>query len=251
MLKRPLDPGYAAAADRREAQGRPRSTSLRSPLLAVATVLIGLLVGVASYNLTTANQPRSQARARPDHPDRGPSRRGRRTRRQVRHAAGPGHHARGRTPGHRRGHGPNRALSVAVGTVPLQGPGFKLTLDEPRLQCRRHRRGWAGPAGPGDRQGPAVRHERAVEGRWEAVSINGNRLTSTSAIRFGRLGADRRLPPDSTRPYSSRPSGTRRAFRPRSPTARAEPTCRRCAAASASRSTPRSPTSSPCRRRWA
>ena len=63
MLQRPLDPGYAAAADRREAQGRPRSTSLRSPLLAVASLLIGLLVGVASYNLTTANQPRSQARA--------------------------------------------------------------------------------------------------------------------------------------------------------------------------------------------
>ena len=63
MLQRPLDPGYAAAADRREAQGRPRATSLRSPLLVVATVLIGLVVGVASYNLTTANKPRSQARA--------------------------------------------------------------------------------------------------------------------------------------------------------------------------------------------
>jgi hypothetical protein len=60
MLQRPLDPGYAAAADRREAQGRPRSTSLRSPLLVVATVLIGLVVGVASYNLTTANEPRSK-----------------------------------------------------------------------------------------------------------------------------------------------------------------------------------------------
>ena len=33
MLQRPLDPGYAAAANRREAQGKPRATSLRSPLL--------------------------------------------------------------------------------------------------------------------------------------------------------------------------------------------------------------------------
>ena len=49
-----------------------RSTSLRSPLLAIATVVIGLLVSVASYNLTSANKPRSQARA--DHlPDRRPA----------------------------------------------------------------------------------------------------------------------------------------------------------------------------------
>ena len=58
MLQRPLDPGYAAAANRREAQGKPRSTSLRSPLLVIATLLIGLVFGVASYNLTTANKPR-------------------------------------------------------------------------------------------------------------------------------------------------------------------------------------------------
>ena len=62
MLERPLDPGYAAAADRREAAGEPRATSLRSPRLATAAVLIGLVVCVASYNLTASGSPRAQAR---------------------------------------------------------------------------------------------------------------------------------------------------------------------------------------------
>ncbi len=57
MLERPLDPGYAAAAERREAAGAPRATSLRSPRLAAATVLIGLVLGVASYNLTASSSP--------------------------------------------------------------------------------------------------------------------------------------------------------------------------------------------------
>ena len=60
MLERPLDPGYAAAAERREAAGQPRATSLRSPRLAAATLLIGLVVGVASYNLTAAGSPRPE-----------------------------------------------------------------------------------------------------------------------------------------------------------------------------------------------
>ena len=62
MLRRPLDPGYAAAADRREAAGMPRATSLRAPRLTLAMVLLGLMVGVAASNLTASDSPRAQAR---------------------------------------------------------------------------------------------------------------------------------------------------------------------------------------------
>ncbi|HYN66722.1 MAG TPA: DUF881 domain-containing protein [Ornithinibacter sp.] len=186
MLQRPLDPGYAAAADRREAQGRPRSTSLRSPLLVVATVLIGLLVGVASYNLTSANEPRSQARAdlirqieeRRDEVDtltaKAAALQGQVTALQTEQLGGDALATR------------SRDLSATVGAIPLKGPGFTLTLDD------------APGAGADD---TAEAGEKADEGQvfakdlqfvtnalWEsgaeAVSINGKRLTATSAIRF-------------------------------------------------------------------
>ncbi len=186
MLQRPLDPGYAAAADRREAQGRPRSTSLRSPLLVVATVLIGLLVGVASYNLTSANEPRSQARAdlirqiedRRDEVDsltaKAAALQGQVTALQTEQLGGDALASR------------SRDLSATVGAIPLQGPGFTLTLDD------------APGAGADDStEGGGQVEEGQVfakdlqfvtnalwESGAEAVSINGKRLTATSAIRF-------------------------------------------------------------------
>ena len=185
MLQRPLDPSYAAAADRREAQGRPRSTSLRSPLLVIATVLIGLLVGVASYNLTTANKPRSQARAEliEQIQDR---------RSQVDAMTSQATTLQGQVTeleteqlGNDALATRTRELATAVGAVPLHGPGFTLTLDD-------------APASGAD---DAAEGGQADEGRvlakdlqyvtnalWEsgaeAVSINGKRLTATSAIRF-------------------------------------------------------------------
>ena len=56
----PATPPRPTAARR---PGEPRSTSLRSPLLVVATLVIGLVMGVAAYNLTAASTPRSKARA--------------------------------------------------------------------------------------------------------------------------------------------------------------------------------------------
>ena len=95
MLERPLDPGYAAAADRRAAAGMPRATSLRSPRLAVACILIGLLVGVASYNLTAGEHAALQGPGGPHRPDRGPAHPGRRADGQGLGAPGRGDRARG------------------------------------------------------------------------------------------------------------------------------------------------------------
>lgn len=186
MLQRPLDPGYAAAADRREAQGRPRSTSLRSPLLVIATVLIGLVVGVASYNLTTANKPRSQARAEliGQIQDR---------REQVDALTAKAGSLQGRLTtlenaqlGDTSLSDRTRDLSAAVGAVPLHGPGFTLTLDDAPGSG-------ADEAAPNDAQAQQGQVQAkdlrfVTNALWEsgaeAVSINGKRLTATSAIRF-------------------------------------------------------------------
>ena len=186
MLQRPLDAGYAAAADRREAQGRPRSTSLRSPLLVIATVLIGLVVGVASYNLTSADKPRSAARTEliGQIEDR---------RAQVDALTAQAGALQGELSaleadqlGSDALTTRTRELATAVGAVPLQGPGFTLTMDD-------------APGSGADEETEGV--DEAEQGRvlakdlqyvtnalWqsgaEAVSINGKRLTATSAIRF-------------------------------------------------------------------
>lgn len=213
MLQRPLDPGYAAAADRREAQGRPRSTSLRSPLLVVATVLIGLVVGVASYNLTTANKPRSQARA-----DLIAQIQDRRAELDAMAATATALQAQvtaieAEQLGSDQTTTRTRELAASAGAIPLHGPGFTLTLDD------------APGAGADDAVEGA---EEAQQGRviakdlrfvtnalWEAgaeaVSINGQRLTATSAIRFAgsALVVDYR---PLTRPYVITALGDPKSF---------------------------------------
>jgi len=186
MLQRPLDPGYAAAADRREAQGRPRSTSLRSPLLVVATVLIGLVVGVASYNLTTGNKPRSQARA-----DLITQIEDRRTQVDTLTARASALQAQltaleAAQLGDDSLTTRNRELSTAVGAVPLHGPGFTLTLDDAPGSGADD----TTDEGAQDQQGQVFAKDLqfVTNALWrsgaEAISINGKRLTSTSAIRF-------------------------------------------------------------------
>ncbi len=187
MLERPLDPGYAAAAERREAAGEPRATSLRSPRLAAAAVLIGLVVGVASYNLTASSSPRAKARA-----DLVSQIEERRT--QVDQLAATAATLQAEVSaaeadqlGNDTMAARNRELAATVGALPLEGPGFTLTLDD-------------APGASADESSEAASDE-VIEGRvfakdlqfvtnamWqagaEAISINGKRLTSTSAIRF-------------------------------------------------------------------
>ena len=194
MLQRPLDPGYAAAANRREAQGKPRSTSLRSPLLVMATLLIGLVFGVASYNLTTANKPRSQARA--DLITQIEDRRA-----QVDALTTKAGTLQGQLTDRENAQlgdtsltNRTRALSASVGAVPLHGPGFALTLDDAPGSG-------ADEAAPGDTQAQQGQVQAkdlryVTNALWEsgaeAVSINGKRLTATSAKAAGnRLGSPR------------------------------------------------------------
>lgn len=185
MMERPLDPGYQAAAERRESQGLPRSTSLHAPRLVVATLAIGLVVGVAASNLRADDTPRSAARA--DLTEQIETRRTEVDRLSVEAqrlqsevttleaqqlGADGGSVAR------------SRELAQVAGAVPLTGPGLVVTLDD------------APEAADDDGSGDGADQKRVlardlqfvVNALWqsgaEAVSINGNRLTSKSTIRF-------------------------------------------------------------------
>lgn len=182
MMERPLDPGYAAAAERREGAGLPASTSLRSPLLVVATVGMGLLLGVAASALTANDSPRAAARA--DLIEQIEERRAevdqlsvqaqdlqsRVTALETSGLTGAADAAR------------SRALAVAVGALPMEGPGLRVTLDDaPDADT-------ATGEDADQKRFYARDLQFVVNALWEAgaeaVSINGNRLTTTSAIRF-------------------------------------------------------------------
>ncbi|MGL4177204.1 MAG: DUF881 domain-containing protein [Dermatophilaceae bacterium] len=185
MMSRPLDPGYAAMAARREARGLTRSTSLRAPRLVVATLAIGLVVGASAASLTAGSSGRANStdlvrqieerRAEADTL-------GDRAARLESEVAG----LESALLGDSAGTAKARELAVAAGTVELTGPGVRLTLDD----------------APGaDADSDDGRDADKAEGRvlakdlqyvvntlWqagaEAVSVNGHRLTSLSAIRF-------------------------------------------------------------------
>ena len=202
MLQRPLDPGYAAAADRREAEGQPRATSLRAPRLIIAVVVLGLLVGVAASNLTAADSPRAQARTdlivqieeRRAVVDEltalATSLQSEVTELEAGQLGAVGDLAR------------SRELAATVGAIPLQGPGFTITMDDAPGSGADEADGGNDTAEQGRVYAKDLRF--VVNALWEsgaeAVSINGKRLTSLSAIRFAgpALVVDNR---PLTRPY--------------------------------------------------
>jgi len=63
LLTRPLDPGYEAAARRRETEGAPRRTVGGSALLAVLAVALGVLTVTAAVTLRAPQPAVVQARA--------------------------------------------------------------------------------------------------------------------------------------------------------------------------------------------
>ena len=92
MLERPLDPGYAAAAERRQRAGLSEATTLRSPRLVVFLVLVGVLVGIAAVQLRggETNRQRTKTASRAHRagegsspPGRGRPLRARRSRRST------------------------------------------------------------------------------------------------------------------------------------------------------------------------
>lgn len=193
VMERPLDPGYAAAAERRTQAGRPPTTGLSTALLLVAAAVIGFLMVVAAQTLrgdgTSATSTRTALIGQVD----------------ARRAAGDAKavtvvqlQAEVRAAQQRALGGSGQearqlanqlaTLGVAAGSDPANGPGIVVTLTD------------APGAAAGDGAAPrsnagftagrvaAVDLQVAVNGLWQAgaqaISINGERLTSLASIRF-------------------------------------------------------------------
>lgn len=190
LMRAPLDPGYEAAARKRRAEGKPASTGLRSPLLIVTLVVIGLCLAVAAHALRVpqaASEKRrseliSSIKERQDTID-ADSRTINTTQQQINEL---------QATALQRQHDTSladrlKALELTTGTSAAHGPGLVLTLND-------------APDAGTDAQGNP-RTDRSdtgritstdlqiiVNGLWtagaEAISINGQRLTSQTAIRF-------------------------------------------------------------------
>lgn len=186
MLERPLDPGYAAAAERREAAGLPASTGTRRPTLIAWLLAIGLVIGVSTANLRGDDGARATARAQlieqiQDRQEAVEERDGR-----IRELRAEIDTATALVDpdlvGDRQ-----VGLRVASGLVPVAGPGLRITLDDAP---------GTGTSADGDPR-TGINDEGRVRskdlqlitnGLWgagaEAIAVNGQRLTSTTAIRF-------------------------------------------------------------------
>lgn len=192
MMERPLDPGYAAAAERRLDAGQPAATGLRSPTLIITAVLIGALLGISALALraptnTTAKIKKdlvARIEDRRAHADT-QSRLIDTLRAQINTAQAAALAAQSQS-----GLAADLAqLELAAGTVPVSGPGLVITVDDARTQ--------PAPIAPDAKAGSATGLDQGavtskdlqmiVNGLWEAgaeaVSINGHRLTSRAAIR--------------------------------------------------------------------
>lgn len=188
MLQRPLDPSYAAAAQRRSSDGYPGAPSWRSPWVLMVMVLTGALMGVAVVNIGALARPAERAAGRAEliarigeGEDAIAARSAAVTRLQsdVHDLAGS---ALDDVEARRL-----RDLTVQAGATPVAGPGLRIVLDDaadtdvaPGVQPR---------GSEGDGSGRVVARDLVYvtnalwEAGAEAVSVNGHRLTSGTAIR--------------------------------------------------------------------
>ncbi len=181
-----LDPGYVAAAEaRRAGTGRPRRT-LTHAAVGAAAALIGLLLVTSALMLTRDAQGRTDAlaeqiRVRQDENEvrAAEVEDDRRSVTQLRSDLLTG-------TGRDDLAAQARALEVAAGTVALAGPGVRVTLDDgpgPDAAVG------ADPRGGATDTGRVVGRDlqQVTNALWaagaEAVAVNDQRLTATSAIR--------------------------------------------------------------------
>lgn len=192
MMERPLDPGYAAAAERRQASGLPAASGLRSPLLIIVAVLIGALLGASALALRSPQTSTSKikddligqienSRAHTDAQTRLIAS----LQRQVNsaQAAALGQQSQGGLAAQLS------KLELAAGSVPVTGPGMVITVDDAPTKVEAIDPDVNPRTDTGPDQGKVIATDLQiiVNGLWdanaEAISINGHRLTGRAAIR--------------------------------------------------------------------
>lgn len=190
LLERPLDPSYQAAADHRVSKGLPPATSWRTPTAIITALLVGALLGVSARTLVPRQQLASPVKAeiiqqiqtRQQEADAGEAQvqalQSEVSNLEQSAAAGAG-----------TGLSAEQldTLRRVAGTVEVSGPGLVVTLDDARAAD--------GSADGNPRTG--VSDDGRVMSKdlqivanalWaagaESMAINGQRLTSHTAIRF-------------------------------------------------------------------
>ena len=189
MLERPLDPGYAAAAEQRRAQGLPASTGTRAPLLLVWLLIIGLVIGVSTANLRSRDGARDGAKqelirqieSRQEAVDEQGA--------AVRELQSEIDAATERLDPDLVGAQQEELTSMRVssGLVPVTGEGLEITLDDaPESESSADGDPRTGASDEGRVRSKDL--QIITNGLWsagaEAISVNGQRLTSRTAIRF-------------------------------------------------------------------
>ena len=191
MMERPLDPGYAAAAAQREAAGLPPSTGTRTVTVAVSAVVAGLLLTLGALALRTPST--SAIRAKANLVSQIESRRAEvdRQEAQLRAVQAEVDRLQAQALGQDETSLQTRlaALTLASGAEKVSGPGITVVLDNAP--------GSGGTSADGNPRTDADKDEGkvfskdlqvVVNGLWEAgaeaIAVNGQRLTSRSAIRF-------------------------------------------------------------------
>ncbi|WP_022916339.1 DUF881 domain-containing protein [Ruania albidiflava] len=182
VIERPLDPGYAAAADARR-QGRARTPSIGSRMLNFALALVLGLAGVwaarelriptggvPSASSVLAEELRQRSEVGDELLAENEHLRVEITDRQAQ-LLGPA------------GQGlldEAEMLSVWAGTTAVHGPGIQVTMADSERASR-------GEPGTEDERVKDIDLQVVVNGLWasgaEAVAINGHRLTGRTAIR--------------------------------------------------------------------
>ena len=190
MMERPLDPGYAVAAETRRKSGLPPATGHHSVLLVLVAVLIGVLLAVSALSLRTPTiaagnikldlVARIEAvRAHADVQTRLIAT----LRDQIDTAQAVVLSQQSQT----QLADELSRLEAAAGTVPVTGPGLVLTVDDAPTEASLKDVDPAAVIGPNLTKVFDTDLQIIVNGLWragaEAISINGNRLTVRTAIR--------------------------------------------------------------------
>ena len=193
MMQRPLDPGYAAAAESRQKSGLPPATSHRGPMLVIFAVLIGALLATSALALraptTSASQIKSALVGRIEasraHAD-AQTRLIVSLRTQIDTAQ-----ATALSQQSQSGLAADLSkLELAAGTVPVTGPGLVLILDDAPPQASAKGSNVDPRAATAPDQGKVIARDLQiiVNGLWqagaEAISVNGHRITARASIRF-------------------------------------------------------------------
>lgn len=194
LMQNPLDPAYRQEAERRSASGAAGRTGRRSPVLIVTVILLGFALAAAASALRV---PRTeQDRQRSSLISRIEQRQGDIAAVSRRIIGLRGEIATLQSQALQRNNraGTARtltALGASAGLVAVQGPGVVLQVDDAPATTAdggsnpRNQQNASGGSGQG--QVSSADLQLIVDGVWqggaEAVSINGQRLTSHSAIR--------------------------------------------------------------------